>query len=344
MKTKIIAAFSVLVCFIALFLYIAKDWGRVEANQVENQSSSTAHSVIKGDKQISEPQSMPQIFETTHSKKTSDNKPIVQGQYSKDSKIDPKLKSIKIESVVVEDPEEAFYQDPQRLETVSKLRQFTMPIKNIMLFFPSFAYTGEMELEVPSFTNRRDNYDGENYIVKSKFRMQKDDEGDFKLYQTSESNSKKNVFSAPIYNGSYYFVDGETEYYDLNGNQFFDDKLSMVNEMLDKENGEPLVRKKWIEIITDIQPVIDLELISEAGETATWNIVKRKDIDNNNQKIILDNLIGTVTVRVEDDVLTSAKFSGSGTYQEGFMKGATVSWKISLNLTQIGTQGQVYLP
>ena len=341
MKSKVFAVIALTVCFLIFVIYISKDWGSLEAKPIEAKQKTNI-TQIKPNQEKEEKQLIAKAnsSENIISKKES----TIDTEHTENKQIHPKLRNIKISNVVVEDPEENLSDDPQRLATVSKLQQFTMPIKNIMIFFPSFAYTGEMELQVPSFTNRRDNYDGENYIVKSKFRMQKDDEGDFKLYQTSESNSKKNVFSAPIYNGSYYFVDGETEYYDSDGNQFFDDKLSMVNEMLDKENGEPLVRKKWIEIITDIQPVIDLELISEAGETATWNIVKRKDIDNNNQKIILDNLIGTVTVRVEDDVLTSAKFSGSGTYQEGFMKGATVSWKISLNLTQIGTQGQVYLP
>ena len=341
MKSKIFAAIALTVCFLLVALYISKDWGGLEAKPVEIKQTSNI-TTTNPNQEKEEKQFI--VKENLSESKISDKESTIDTENAEKKKIHPKLRNIKISSVVVEDPEENLTDDPQRLATVSKLRQFTMPIKNIMIFFPSFAYTGEMELEVPSFTNRRDNYDGENYIVKSKFRMQKDDEGDFELYQTSESNSKKNVFSAPIYNGSYYFVDGEAEYYDSNGNQFFDDKLSMVNEMLDKANGEPLVRKKWIEIITDIQPVIDLELISEAGETATWNIVKRKDIDNNSQKIKLDNLNGAVTVRVEDDVLTSAKFSGSGTYQEGFMKGAKVSWKISLNLTQIGTQGQVYLP
>ncbi len=345
MKNRIVAVVSALVCFIALFLYIAKDWGRAEANQVENKSGSIAHSVMRADKQISESQPKPQITETTHSvDKDAGNKSIAQSQYSQDSKIDPKLKNITIASVVVDDPEESLFKDPQRLETVSKLRQFAMPVKNLMIFFPSFAYTGEMELEVPSFTNRRDNFDGESYIVKSKFKLLKDDEGDFALYQTSKSNSKQEVFSAPIYNGDYYFVDGETEYYDSSGNQFQNDKLALVNEMLDKAHGEPLVRKKWVEIIRDIEPVIDLELVSETGDTATWNIAKREDIDEKNQKIKLHSLNGTVTARIEDNVLTSAKLSGSGTYQAGFMKGAKVRWDINLRLSQIGTQGQVYLP
>lgn len=346
MNKRIVAIAVTIICFLAIVIYIARDWNKSETPY--DKHSPSQDDVTTG--QHTPPSEISAITPADATTSASpaayspNKKPVPDTGHSDNTKIDPRLKNITISSVTVEDPEQELSENPERLETVSQLRQFTMPIKNMMEFFPSFAYTGEMELEIPTFTNNRNNYDGEVYTVRSEFKLVKDDEGDFRLFQTSNSNSDKDAFSAPIYNGTFYLVDGKSQYYDSEGNPFLDDRLAAVEQMLNRENGEPLVRKKWIEIIRDIEPVIDLELVTESEETTTWNIVRRDDIDEKNQKLKLLELNGTVTALTLDSVITSAQFSGKGTYQEGFMKGATVRWNIRLNLSQIGNQQQVYLP
>lgn len=347
MKRKIMPTVILIGCLMAIAIYIAGGWQKnnyrsTTSNQDKTGLSFNTKEVIKNgvitdNKKTQKQQIIPKESSRNKSEFTTKNK-------TDKVHIDPRLKDIKVTGEVVEDPEQHLENDPERLETTIRLQQFTMPIKNLMMFFPSFAYEGKMELEIPTFTNRRDNYDGSTAKITSKFTLLKDEDGNFELSQESNSSNRKNTFSSPAYNGHYYYVDGETEYYTSSGEQYFDDKLSMIKTLLDKNNSEPLVRKKWIEIINDIEPVIDLELITEGENSITWNIIKRDGLDTNNQKIKITSLRGTVTARTSDNVVTQASFDGSGTYQEGFMKGATVSWKIDLNLSQIGIQGQIYLP
>ncbi|MBF0227240.1 MAG: hypothetical protein HQK76_17475 [Desulfobacterales bacterium] len=270
--------------------------------------------------------------------------PLIEKKTKETDNLDPRLKGIKIKEIPVESETNDI--DPKEKKKRQIISTMSTPMESNLKNLSSFIYEGEMKMTIPRLNQDKSSFEsGQRYEagieVKSKFTFTKDENGNYHIYQRTQSEKGDSKFDAKEYNGDIYYVDGNPVFVDSNGNIADDSQSSSIFFAMKKSNHEPLVRQNWLQILNDISPGIGFETIFEGSYQQNYGI-KPENKKQDGQTISVKKISGDITI--SNGNMTNASIEGIGEVERGFMAGSTVNYSIELKVYDIGKVPRITTP
>ena len=320
-KTILYSAATIIFVFVVIM--IMSSWGK-EETLTENK----APAVIADDKAGQQSGNKTGI---------NDNTPDVDTE-----PVDPRLRKISI----VEIPQEIEEEDtPEEKEHKRILSVIKRPMNDLLNELSSFVYEGEMTMTMPVFNNDEASFKagqrfGESEVVVSKFTYIKDENGNSRIIQSTDSASEREKYKENKYNGELTWRDGQYSYSDAGGNSLGKDDVDQMVAENTKNNGETFVRNNWMKLVQDIDNVIAFEKGDAGDGGQQYDIVSANpELQKKTREITA--LDGSLTLDEENGIMTGSSIAGSAKLHDGFMTGADVSFSITMTLKEIGSVADV---
>ncbi len=314
---KTVLYFGTTIVFVFFIILIISSWGKEEAqndNFVESMN-------IKNKKNI-----------PPKKKITGNNDNI-----DISDEVDPRLKKIFIREIISEPEEELTPEQKKHEKLLGIIKQ---PVNLLAAKLSSFVYEGEMKMNMPTFNTDEESFKagkryGKSEEVISRFKYIKDEEGNYSIFQETESASKTEKYKKNSYNGELRYMNGEYSYSDANGANVNKDSVDKIVTENEKKNNEPYVKSNWVKLIQDISKVIAFE-VSEKNDNLQNYEIKGANPELQKNTTELTEIHGNITIDEETGVMSGSSITGIAKLHDGYMSGADVGFSINLELKAVG--------
>lgn len=261
--------------------------------------------------------------------------------------VDPRLANITVTEISAYDPKD-FETTPEQERIKKTISIATKPLRSAMGELPSFRYKGKMDVTVPTMAESEEAYNagqryGKGIQVTSSFVIEKAEDGSYHVHQEAQTATGETKYDGPEYNGDLYYKEGEFVYIGLDGKKADDALLSRILTNQEASKLEPLVRRNFIQILNELDDVVGFD---DAGAPAgsTGYDIKAINPEMQETTVKLSELSGQLSILDETETMNKVDIKGVGELRSGYMSGATVSYDIQMEISDVGGISTINMP